>query len=61
MVCSFLPSQARPAALRHGAASRVLRAPAIHISPPFVITEAQITALVDGIGNALEDVARTGA
>ena len=30
---------------------------AIHISPPFVITEAQIDAMVDGIGNALEDVA----
>jgi adenosylmethionine-8-amino-7-oxononanoate aminotransferase len=45
------------AALRHGVASRVLRAHAVHISPPFVITEAQIDAMVDGIGNALEDVA----
>jgi putrescine aminotransferase len=45
------------AALRHGVASRVLRGHAVHISPPFVITEAQIDALVDGIGNALEDVA----
>ncbi|HEY8239566.1 MAG TPA: aminotransferase class III-fold pyridoxal phosphate-dependent enzyme, partial [Candidatus Limnocylindrales bacterium] len=48
------------AALRHGVASRVLRAHAVHISPPFVITEAQIDAMVDGIGNALEDVASAG-
>jgi putrescine aminotransferase len=45
------------AALRHGVATRVLRGHAVHISPPFVITEAQIDAMVDGIGNALEDVA----
>jgi putrescine---pyruvate transaminase len=51
------PEKVVAAALRHGVASRVLRAHAIHISPPFVITEAQIDAMVDGIGNALEDVA----
>ncbi|HUQ42866.1 MAG TPA: aminotransferase class III-fold pyridoxal phosphate-dependent enzyme [Candidatus Limnocylindria bacterium] len=45
------------AALKHGVASRVLRGHAVHISPPFVITEDQIHAMVDGIGNALEDVA----
>jgi len=45
------------AALRHGVASRVLRGHAIHISPPFVISEAQIDAMVDGIGNAIEDLA----
>jgi adenosylmethionine-8-amino-7-oxononanoate aminotransferase len=49
------------AALHHGVASRVLRGHAVHISPPFVITEAQIDAMVDGIGNALEDVAAVGA
>ena len=49
------------ACLHHGVASRVLRAHAVHISPPFVITEAQIDAMVDGIGNALDDVAATGA
>ena len=49
------------AALHHGIASRVLRGHAVHISPPFVITEAQIDAMVDGIGNALEDVAAVGA
>jgi len=51
------PDKIVAAALRHGVASRVLRAHAIHISPPFVITESQIDAMVDGIGNAIEDVA----
>jgi putrescine aminotransferase len=51
------PEKVIAAALRHGVASRVLRAHAVHISPPFVITETQINAMVDGIGNALEDVA----
>jgi adenosylmethionine-8-amino-7-oxononanoate aminotransferase len=55
------PDKVVAAALRHGVASRVLRAHAIHISPPFVITEEQIDAMVDGIGNALEDVAAVGA
>jgi putrescine aminotransferase len=49
------------ACLRHGVASRVLRGHAVHISPPFVITEDQIDTMVDGIGNALEDVAAAGA
>jgi adenosylmethionine-8-amino-7-oxononanoate aminotransferase len=49
------------AALRHGVASRVLRAHAVHISPPFVITEEQIDQMVDGIGNALDDVASAAA
>jgi putrescine aminotransferase len=51
------PEKVIAAALRHGVASRVLRAHAVHISPPFIITETQINAMVDGIGNALEDVA----
>jgi adenosylmethionine-8-amino-7-oxononanoate aminotransferase len=51
------PDKVVVAALKHGVASRVLRAHAIHISPPFVISEDQIEAMVDGIGNALEDVA----
>jgi putrescine aminotransferase len=54
------PDKVVAAALRHGVASRVLRAHAIHISPPFVITEDQIDQMVDGIGNALEDVAGVG-
>jgi putrescine---pyruvate transaminase len=54
------PDKVVAAALRHGVASRVLRGHAIHISPPFVITEDQIDGMVDGIGNALEDVAAVG-
>ena len=49
------------ACLQHGIATRVLRGHAVHISPPFVISEDQIDAMVDGIGNALEDVASTVA
>jgi adenosylmethionine-8-amino-7-oxononanoate aminotransferase len=56
-----IPEKVVAASLQHGVASRVLRGHAIHISPPFVITEAQIDAMVDGIGNALEDVATAGA
>jgi len=55
------PDKVVAAALKHGVASRVLRAHAIHISPPFVITEDQIDRMVDGIGNAIEDVAAVGA
>jgi adenosylmethionine-8-amino-7-oxononanoate aminotransferase len=54
------PDKVIAAALKHGVASRVLRAHAVHISPPFVITEDQIDRMVDGIGNALEDVAAVG-
>ena len=54
------PEKVVAAALQHGVASRVLRGHAIHISPPFVITEDQIDRMVDGIGNALEDVAAVG-
>jgi adenosylmethionine-8-amino-7-oxononanoate aminotransferase len=45
------------AARRHGVVTRALRGRAVHVSPAFVITEAEIDQLVDGIGNALEDVA----
>ena len=55
-----VPDKVVAACLRHGVATRVLRGHAIHISPPFVITEDQIDAMVDGIGNALEDVAAVG-
>ena len=52
-----LPERVVSAALRHGVATRVLRGHALQVSPPFVITEAEITTLVDGLGKALEDVA----
>ncbi len=55
------PDKVIAAALRHGVASRVLRGHAIHVSPPFVITEDQIDRMVDAIGNALEDVAAAGS
>ena len=55
------PDKVVAASLQHGVATRVLRAHAIHISPPFVISEDQIDAMVDGIGNALEDVAAAAA
>jgi beta-alanine--pyruvate transaminase len=41
----------------HGVATRVLRGVALHLSPAFVITESQVTTLVDGLAAALEDVA----
>jgi putrescine aminotransferase len=52
-----LPERAVVAALRHGVATRVLRGHALQISPPFVISEAEIDTMVDGLGAALEDVA----
>jgi len=52
-----LPERAVVAAWRHGIATRVLRGHALQISPPFVITEAEITTMIDGLGAALEDVA----
>ena len=51
-----LPERTVAAALRHGVATRVLRGHALQISPPFVITETEITTLVDGLGAALADV-----
>ena len=52
-----LPERAVVAAQRHGVATRVLRGHALQVSPPFVITEAEITTMVDGLGTAIEDVA----
>ena len=50
-----LPERVVTAALRHGVATRVLRGHALQISPPFVITEAEITTMVDGLGAALDE------
>jgi adenosylmethionine-8-amino-7-oxononanoate aminotransferase len=52
-----IPVRVVGAALRHGVATRVLRGHALHISPAFVISEAEVDSLVDGLGAALEDVA----
>jgi adenosylmethionine-8-amino-7-oxononanoate aminotransferase len=35
----------------------VLRGHALQVSPPFVISEAEITTLVDGLGAAIDEVA----
>jgi putrescine---pyruvate transaminase len=45
------------AAREHGVLTRVLRGRALHVSPAFVITEAEITTLVDGFEAALREVA----
>jgi adenosylmethionine-8-amino-7-oxononanoate aminotransferase len=52
-----LPERAVTAALRHGVATRVLRGHALQISPPFVITEAEIAEMVTGLSAALDEVA----
>jgi adenosylmethionine-8-amino-7-oxononanoate aminotransferase len=51
-----LPERAVTAALTHGVATRVLRGHALQISPPFVITEAEIHQRVEGLAAALNDV-----
>jgi adenosylmethionine-8-amino-7-oxononanoate aminotransferase len=47
------------AARNHGLLTRNLRARALHISPPFVITEAEISLMADGFEAALADVGAT--
>jgi adenosylmethionine-8-amino-7-oxononanoate aminotransferase len=42
---------------RHGILTRVLRGVALQVSPPFVISEAEIRLLVDGFEAALAEVA----
>jgi adenosylmethionine-8-amino-7-oxononanoate aminotransferase len=42
---------------RHGILTRVLRGVALQVSPPFVITEAEIRLMVDGFEAALAEVA----
>lgn len=54
-----LPAKVVSAALRHGVATRVIRAHALQISPAFTITEGEVDTLVDGLGAAFEDVAAT--
>lgn len=43
------------AARRHGVITRFLRGVALQISPPFVITEEELAAVVDGLGAALRE------
>jgi adenosylmethionine-8-amino-7-oxononanoate aminotransferase len=51
-----LPERTVTAALNHGVATRVLRGHALQISPPFVITEAEIHQMVEGLAAAIDDV-----
>ena len=52
-----LPEKLVAASYRHGVATRVLRGHALQFSPAFVITEAQVDAIVDGFGAAFAEVA----
>jgi len=47
------------AAWKHGILTRVLRGRALHVSPPYVITEVEIATLAAGLRAALEDIAAT--
>ena len=57
------PARARPAApadgmlaaRRHGVITRVLRGVALQISPPFVVTEDELAAIVDGIAAGVRE------
>ena len=51
------PEVVAAALRRHGILSRVLRGVALQVSPPFVITEAEIRGMVDGFEAALAEVA----
>lgn len=44
------------AARRRGVLTRALRGVALHVSPPFVITEAQIATLVEAFRGAIDEV-----
>lgn len=52
-----IPDRIVAAAYRNGVATRVLRGHALQFSPAFVITEAQVDAIVDGFGAAFDEVA----
>ena len=43
------------AARSHGVITRFLRGVALQLSPPFVVTEDELAAIVDGIGAALRE------
>jgi adenosylmethionine-8-amino-7-oxononanoate aminotransferase len=52
-----LPDMVAAAAIRHGVATRSLRGHALQVSPAFIISEAEIDAMVDGVRRAFEEVA----
>jgi putrescine aminotransferase len=51
------PEVVAAALRRHGILTRVLRGVALQVSPPFVISEAEIRGMVDGFEAALAEVA----
>jgi len=52
-----LPDQINGALRKHGVLTRVLFGNAIQVSPPFVMTESQVTELADAVRASLDDVA----
>jgi putrescine---pyruvate transaminase len=51
-----LPAAAVVAARGHGVLSRALRGVALQISPPFVVTEDELGAIVDGVAAGIGEV-----
>jgi adenosylmethionine-8-amino-7-oxononanoate aminotransferase len=51
-----LPVEVMLAARRHGVITRVLRGVALQISPPFVVTDSELAAIVGGIEAAIDEV-----
>ena len=54
------PATAMMAARRHGVLTRVLRGVALQISPPFVVTEEELTRMVDGVAAAVKTLSDPG-
>jgi putrescine---pyruvate transaminase len=55
-----LPAEIMLAARRHGVVTRVLRGVALQLSPPFVVTEAELVAIVGGIAAAIRETVAAG-
>lgn len=49
------PAAAMLAARRHGVLTRVLRGVALQISPPFVVSEGELAAIVDGVAAGMRE------
>ena len=54
-----LPAAAVVAARRHGVLSRALRGVALQISPPFVVTEDELEAIVAGVAAGIREALGT--
>jgi adenosylmethionine-8-amino-7-oxononanoate aminotransferase len=51
------PTAAAMAARRHGVVTRVLRGVALQLSPPFVVTEDELAAMVEGVAVGVREAA----